>query len=138
MDVLVTSAEGLEQDIAVGRHRLWSDEPLEAGGTDQGPSPYELLAAALGSCTSMTLRLYARTKGWPLQRVTVVVKHRKIHAVDCAECETREGRIDQLEREIRLEGPLDEPQRARLMEIADRCPIHRTLQAEVRILTRRA
>ncbi len=136
MDVVVTSGQGLEQDIRIGRHRLWSDEPLALGGTDQGPSPYDLLCAALGACTSMTLRLYARRKGWPLQRVIVTVRHAKVHAVDCAECETKEGRIDHLEREIVLEGPLDDAQRERLLAIADRCPVHRTLHAEIRITTR--
>jgi uncharacterized OsmC-like protein len=135
MDVQVTSGEGLLQHIAAGRHRLVADEPVTAGGTDQGPSPYELLAAALGSCTSMTLRLYARAKGWPLSRVTVTVRHERIHAVDCADCETKEGRVDQLRREIALEGPLDAAQRARLLEIADRCPVHRTLRNEIRIVT---
>lgn len=135
MDVVVTSGQGLAQDISIGRHRLWADEPLALGGTDQGPSPYELLCASLGACTSMTLRLYARQKGWPLQRVIVTVRHQKIHAVDCADCETKEGRVDHIEREIELQGPLDDAQRARLMAIADRCPVHRTLQAEVRIRT---
>ena len=135
MDVQVTSGEGLLQHIVAGRHTLVADEPAAAGGGDQGPSPYELLAAALGSCTSMTLRLYARRKGWPLSRVVVTVRHERIHAADCAECETKEGRVDQLRREIVLEGPLDPEQRARLLEIADRCPIHRTLRNEIRIVT---
>src|SRR2546427_4497250 len=108
MDVVVTSGSGLEQQIRVGRHQLVSDEPVEFGGADGGPSPYELLAAALGSCTSMTLRLYPRVKGWPLQRVIVTIRHDKIYAPDCAECETRERRIDRLQREIGLEGPLEE------------------------------
>ena len=136
MDVTVTSGSGLSQQITVGRHQLLADEPIAVGGTDLGPSPYELLAAAVGSCTSMTLQLYARNKGWPLQRVTVVIKHDKIYAVDCANCETREGRIDQLEREITLEGPLDEAQKKRLLEIAERCPVHRTLSREVNLVTR--
>jgi uncharacterized OsmC-like protein len=136
MDVTVTSGSGLSQQITVGRHRLLADEPIAVGGTDLGPSPYELLAAAVGSCTSMTLQLYAKHKGWPLQRVTVVIKHDKIYAVDCANCETREGRIDQLEREITLEGPLDEAQKKRLLEIAERCPVHRTLSREVNLVTR--
>jgi len=135
MDVQVTSGEGLLQHIVAGRHTLVADEPLAAGGSDQGPSPYELLAAALGSCTSMTLRLYASRKGWPLSRVVVTVRHERIHAADCADCETKEGRVDQLRREIVLEGPLDPAQRARLLEIADHCPIHRTLRNEIRIVT---
>jgi putative redox protein len=136
MDVTVTSGAGLSQQIQARHHSLVSDEPVEAGGSDLGPSPYDLLAAALGACTSMTLRLYAQRKGWPLQRVIVRVRHQKIYAVDCAECETKEGRIDQLEREIALEGPLDDAQKARLLEIANRCPVHRTLSSEVHIVTR--
>src|SRR6266480_1333177 len=111
MDVKVTSGSGLQQDIQIGRHRLVSDEPQAFGGADLGPSPYELLAAAIGACTSMTLRMYARAKGWPLQRVITTIRHDKIHARDCADCETKEGRIDRLEREIELEGPLDVVQR---------------------------
>ncbi len=136
MDITVTSGSGVSQDIAIGRHHLVSDEPIAAGGADLGPSPYDLLAAALGSCTAMTLRIYARTKGWPLQRVIVVVRHEKIHAEDCANCDTKEGRLDRLEREISLEGPLDEAQKKRLLEIADRCPVHRTLMREVSMVTR--
>jgi uncharacterized OsmC-like protein len=138
MGVQVTSGEGLLQHIAAGRHTLVADEPVSAGGTDQGPSPYELLAAALGACTSMTLLLYARNKGWPLSRVVVTVRHERIHAADCADCETKEGRLDQLRREIALEGAIEPAQRARLFEIADRCPVHRTLRNEIRILTNAA
>lgn len=122
-------------DIVSGRHRIAADEPAAAGGQDAGPSPYQLLAAALGACTNMTLRLYAEAKGWPLNRVATRVRHDKIHAQDCADCETREGKIDQLHREITLVGPLDAAQRTRLMEIADRCPVHRTLGSEIRIVT---
>jgi uncharacterized OsmC-like protein len=136
MDVKVTSGSGLQQDIQIGRHRLVSDEPEAFGGGDFGPSPYELLAAAIGACTSMTLRMYARAKGWPLQRVITTIRHDKIHARDCAECETKEGRVDRLQREIELEGPLDEVQRKRLLEIAERCPVHRTLSSEVKVITR--
>lgn len=132
----VTSGTGYVQHIHVGRHHLVADEPVEVGGSDQGPSPYDLLAAAVGSCTAMTLRMYARQKGWPLHRVNVVVRHQKIHAADCASCETKEGRIDELEREIALEGPLDEAQKQRLLEIAERCPVHRTLSREVHLVTR--
>jgi len=136
MDVVVTSGSGLQQDIRIGRHTLVSDEPQAFGGADLGPSPYELLAAAVGSCTSMTLRMYARAKGWPLHRVITTIRHDKVHARDCADCETREGRIDRLEREIELEGPLDDAQRKRLLEIAERCPVHRTLSSEVKLVTR--
>ena len=135
MDVVVTSADGFLQEIAIGPHRLRADEPFEAGGTELGPSPYDLLCAALGACTAMTLRLYARTKDWPLASVTVTLRHDKIHAKDCAECETREGKIDRLERAIALDGPLDEAQRQRLLQIADKCPVHRTLRSEVQIVT---
>lgn len=139
---MVTVAETREgrftQEISVGRHRLRADEPAGAGGDDTGPSPYDLLLAGLGACTSMTLRMYAEQKKWPLERVTVRLKHEKIHAQDCSECETREGRIDRIEREIEVEGDLDETQRARLLEIANKCPVHRTLHSELIIPTRLA
>jgi len=125
----------LEQDVQAGRHRLVADEPASVGGGDAGPDPYGYLLSALGACTTMTLRMYARQKKWPLQRASVQLSHAKIHAADCADCETREGRIDRIERRVTLEGPLDEEQRARLLEIAERCPVHRTLHAEVRIET---
>ncbi len=126
------------QRIRSGRHVLTADEPRSVGGDDRGPGPYELLLAALGACTSMTLRMYAEHKKLPLQRVAVILRHHKIHARDCADCETREGKIDIIEREISLDGPLDEGQRGRLMEIADRCPVHRTLHAEVKVRSRLA
>jgi len=129
------AAPRLAQQIAIGQHRLLADEPVEAGGGGTGPNPYDLLLAALGACTSMTLRLYAAHKGWPLERVTVSLRHERIHATDCAECETREGRIDRIERALDLEGPLDAAQRQRLLEIAAKCPVHRTLTAEKQILT---
>jgi uncharacterized OsmC-like protein len=128
----------LTQAIHAGRHRLQADEPLAFGGLDAGPSPYDLLLAGLGACTSMTLRLYASQKQWPLAGIEVRLKHDKIHAADCAECETREGRIDRIEREISITGPLDETQRQRLLEIANRCPVHRTLHSEVVVPTRLA
>jgi putative redox protein len=136
--VVSDTGEGLTQAIRAGRHRLQADEPVALGGNDAGPSPYELLLASLGACTSMTLRLYAKQKHWPLERIEVTLKHDKVHAADCAECETREGRIDRIEREIRLTGALDETQRQRLLEIANRCPVHRTLHSEVFIPTRLA
>ena len=126
------------QLIAAGRHVLRADEPVAVGGLDSGPSPYDLLLAALGACTSMTIRGYADQKGLPLERVAVELKHEKIHAADCAECETREGKIDRIERVVRLEGALDEAQRAKLLEIANKCPVHRTLHSEVSIATRLA
>jgi len=126
------------QNILIGRHRLRADEPESAGGMDSGPSPYDLLAAGLGACTAMTIRMYADHKKIPLERVTVDLAHDKIHAADCAECETREGRIDRIERVITIEGDLDSAQRAKLLEIANKCPVHRTLHAEVHIPTRLA
>jgi uncharacterized OsmC-like protein/fermentation-respiration switch protein FrsA (DUF1100 family) len=123
------------QDIHAGRHRLRADEPESAGGDDTGPSPYDLLSAALGACTAMTIRMYAERKQLPLEHVTVELAHGKVHAADCEECETREGRIDRIERTITLEGALDEAQRAKLLEIADKCPVHRTLRSEVSIPT---
>jgi putative redox protein len=124
------------QLIAAGPHVLRADEPLDAGGLDSGPSPYDLLLAGLGACTSMTVRMYADLKQLPLERVTVELRHDKIHAQDCAECETREGRIDRIERIVRLEGTLDEAARAKLLEIAGKCPVHRTLHSEVTVPTR--
>ena len=126
------------QEILVGQHRLAADEPTEAGGSDLGPNPSDLLLAALGACTSMTLRLYADHKQWPLEQTTVRLSHEKIHAADCADCETREGKIDQIEREIELVGPLDAQQRQRLLEIAEKCPVHRTLHSEIKIRSRLA
>jgi putative redox protein len=125
----------LQQEIRTGVHRLLADEPVAAGGGDTGPNPYDLLLAALGACTAMTLRLYAERKALPLERVTVELSHAKIHAADCESCETKEGKIDRIERSIRLEGQLDTAQRARLLEIADKCPVHRTLTSEVDIRT---
>jgi len=136
---VVEAGQGkLSQDIFVGRHRLRADEPESAGGNDTGPSPYDLLVAALGACTAMTVRLYAERKNLPLERVSVELAHGKIHAADCAECETKDGRIDRIELGLTLEGDLDEAQRAKLLEIAHKCPVHRTLQSEVSIPTRLA
>jgi uncharacterized OsmC-like protein/pimeloyl-ACP methyl ester carboxylesterase len=127
-----------QQTVTSGPHQMLADEPLAAGGADTGPGPYDLLLSALGACTSMTMRMYADRKSLPLERITVTLKHNKIHAEDCAECETRDGLIDQIDRVIAIEGTLDADQRQRLMEIADKCPVHRTLKSEVRILTREA
>jgi putative redox protein len=130
------SAAGFAQEIAIGQHRLTADEPLSVGGTDAGPNPYDLLLAALGSCTSMTVALYARRKRWPLEAVTVTLRHSKIHAADCESCETKEGKLDHIERDVELVGSLSREQRARLLEIADMCPVHRTLTSEIDIQTR--
>jgi uncharacterized OsmC-like protein len=124
------------QQIAVGPHQLSADEPFAAGGTETGPTPYQLLLAALGSCTSMTLAAYARHKQWPLLAVRVRLRHSRIHAVDCVRCETQVGLLDRIDRDIELDGALTGEQRARLLEIADRCPVHRTLKAEIDISTR--
>jgi len=130
------NAAGFQQEIQVGAHRLTSDEPREAGGGDIGPTPYDLLLSSLGSCTSMTIGLYARRKGWPLESVTVRLRHSRIYASDCAECETKEGMLDRIERDIELTGSLDTEQRAKLLEIAGKCPVHRTLTSEINIRTR--
>ena len=125
-----------QQTVTAGPHHLVADEPVAAGGQDTGPGPYDLLVAGLGACTSMTMRMYADRKQLPLDRVTVTLKHSKIHAEDCDECETREGMLDQIERDISIEGALDAGQRAKLMESADKCPVHRTLHSEIRIVTK--
>lgn len=126
-----------QQRITVGSHSFLADEPASLGGAGSGPGPYDLLLAALGACTSMTMRLYAERKGWPLTAISVRLRHAKIHASDCADCETRDDAwVDEISKEIALEGPLDSAQRDRLIEIAARCPVHRTLESEVKIRTR--
>ena len=124
-----------QQEIISGRHHLIADEPQDAGGLGSGPSPYDLLLASLGACTSMTLRLYAARKKLPLTRTVVRLRHHRIHATDCAECETKEGMLDRIERVITLEGDLKPEDRKRLLEIADQCPVHRTLTSEIDIRT---
>jgi putative redox protein len=124
-----------QQEIMVGKHRLVADEPVEAGGLDSGLGPYDLVLAGLGACTSMTLRLYAERKALPLGRITVRLAHSRIHAVDCEDCETKEGMLDRIDCAITLAGDLKEDQRKRLLEIADRCPVHRTLTSEIDIRT---
>jgi putative redox protein len=134
--VVQEAGEGkFAQHVAAGPHQLRADEPLSVGGEDSGPGPYDLVMAGLGACTSMTLRLYAERKGWPLERVTVTLSHDKIHAEDCADCETKSGRLDRIDRRLLVEGALDDEQRARLLEIADKCPVHRTLESEVVVTT---
>lgn len=133
-----TRASLLQQEILVGKHRLLADEPESAGGQDTGPGPYDFLLASLGACTSMTMRLYADRKSIPLERTTVMLKHSRIYAKDCETCETEEGMISRIERTIAMEGNLDAEQHKRLMEIADKCPVHRTLTSEIDIVTRAA
>jgi uncharacterized OsmC-like protein/alpha/beta superfamily hydrolase len=136
--VAESGAGRFAQAVSAGRHRLEAGEPDSVGGVDNGPSPYQLLSAALGACTSITLRMYADRKKWPLEKVSVRLLHSKIHAEDCAECEERQGKVDRIEREISLTGPLDEDQRRRLLEIADKCPVHQTLERRNEVLTRLA
>jgi putative redox protein len=135
VSVTETREGKFQQTIAMGPHRLVADEPIPVGGLDSGPNPYDLLLAGLGACTAMTLRLYADRKNLPLERVSVTLKHGKVHASDCADCETKEGMIDRIERAITLDGQLDGEQRAKLIEIADICPVHRTLTSEIDIRT---
>jgi putative redox protein len=132
--VIVSSENGLAQKIVSANHEWRADEPAPFG-TDTGPSPYELLLASLGACTSMTLRLYAQRKGLDLQRITVRLRHFRIHAEDCTNCETKVGFLDRIDRQIQLTGNLDDSQKSRLLEIAERCPVHRTLQSEINIQT---
>src|SRR5207244_8603608 len=122
--VEVRSQDGLRQEVTAGNHRLVADEPAEAGGGDAGPDPYALLLAALGACTSMTLRLYARRKGWPLEEVTVELEHARVHAQDCAESDGESARVDRIQRRVRLRGPLDRLQGARPAGGARRSPLH--------------
>ena len=121
------------QEIVAGLHRLTADEPVAAGGTNSGPTPYDLLLAALGACTSMTVGMYARRKNWPLQGVVVRLRHARIHAEDCATCETKEGFLDRIECELELAGRLSAEQRSKLLEISEKCPVHRTLQSRIEI-----
>ena len=124
-----------QQEVLSGPHRFLADEPIKVGGLDSGPGPYDLLLAGLGACTSMTLRLYAEHKKLPLERVSVRLMHNRIHAEDCLNCETKEGMVDRIDRSITMEGLLDAEQRKRLLEIADKCPVHRTLESEIEIRT---
>ncbi|MFN3350457.1 alpha/beta fold hydrolase [Pseudorhodoplanes sp.] len=133
--VTETGQGKFQQTIRAGRHSLIADEPLAQGGLDSGPTPYDLVLAGLGACTSMTLRLYADHKGLPLDRVSVELKHSRIHAADCEACETKEGKVDRIDRVVSLTGQLDADQRKRLLEIADKCPVHRTLTSEIDIRT---
>jgi putative redox protein len=131
--VVTSTGAGYGQTIRAHGHTLSADEPVAVGGTDTGPNPYELLLAALGSCTSMTVQMYARRKGWPLAAVSVRLRHRKVHAQDCADCEATTAYVDLIEKEVEVSGDLSAQQRERLLEIADHCPVHRTLTGQVRI-----
>ncbi len=121
------------QRMTYGRHELIADEPESVGGNDSGPGPYEYLLMGLGACTSMTIRMYAERKQYPLDHVRVRLNHRKIHVDDCNDCESKEGKVDEITREIMLEGNLTEEQRQQLLEIANRCPVHRTLTSEIKV-----
>jgi uncharacterized OsmC-like protein len=132
------AATGFAQEIIAGPHHFTADEPTSAGGTDTGPTPYDLLLAGLGSCTSMTIAMYARRKQWALERVTIRLRHSRVHAEDCADCDTRPATLTLIERDIELEGVLDEEQRARLLAIANRCPVHLTLTTQMHIATKLA
>jgi putative redox protein len=130
------TAAGFAQEIEIGSHELYADEPVSFGGTESGPSPYDLLLAALGSCTSMTIGFYARKRSWPLEKIIVSLRHSRIHAADCEDCETKEGKIDRIDLEIQLTGSLTDEQRAKLIEVAGKCPVHQTLTSEINIKTR--
>jgi putative redox protein len=132
-EVIVRSQGKLRQEIAAGAHVFGADEPVAAGGDDAGPNPYDLLLSALGACTSMTLLMYARRKGWKLDDVEVRLSHRRDYASDCEDCEQQPTRIDVIDRRIALKGDLDEAQRLRLLEIAEKCPVHRTLTGTIKI-----
>jgi putative redox protein len=132
-EVIVTSVGFLKQEITAGSHKFFSDEPEEVGGSNSGPDPYSLLLAALGACTAMTLQMYARRKEWPLERVEVSLRHSRIHAEDCEDCDTKSVKLERIERYISLAGPLSDEQKTRLLEIAKRCPVHKTLTSEVSI-----
>ncbi len=138
-DVVVRGdARSFKQEIVAGRHRLLADEPESAGGNDAGPDPYDYLLTSLGVCTSMTVGLYARRKNLPLKTIKVSLWHSRIHAKDCEECETKEGMLDRIEAEVELTGALSAEQHAKLMEIAAKCPVHRTLTSEINIRLRPA
>lgn len=135
-EVVVTSLKNLQNEVryenGAGAQTFITDEPSTVGGDDKGPDPYAVLLGALGSCISMTVTLYARRKGWPLERVTVRLRQQRIHAADCAECtRSTEGYVHRIERSVTVEGDLDDAQRARLQEIAHKCPVHKTLTSEI-------
>jgi len=132
-DVIIHSMGNLRQQIEAGAHTFYADEPADAGGDNAAPTPYDLLLAALGACTSMTLLMYARRKGWPLENVEVRLSHQRDYVRDCEDCDTNPVQIDQIERRITLKGQLDQSQRERLLEIAEKCPVHRTLTGTIKV-----
>ncbi|HZJ55976.1 MAG TPA: OsmC family protein [Myxococcaceae bacterium] len=129
-------ATGFRTEVEVGGHRLVVDEPIAVGGVDAGPTPYEMLLAGLGACTAMTLRLYADRRKWPLERARISLQHRKVHAQDCVDCVTKPAKMDVVDRVITLEGALTEEQRAKLLEIAERCPVQQTLGGKIQVNTK--
>jgi uncharacterized OsmC-like protein len=129
-------ATGFRTEVEVGGHHLVVDEPIAVGGADEGPTPYEMLLAGLGACTAMTLRIYADRRKWPLERALISLRHRKVHAQDCIDCETKPAKMDVVDRVITLEGSLTEEQRAKLLEIAERCPVQQTLGSKIQVNTK--
>jgi putative redox protein len=129
-------ATGFRTEVEVGGHHLVVDEPIAVGGADEGPTPYEMLLAGLGACTAMTLRIYADRRKWPLERALISLRHRKVHAQDCIDCETKPAKMDVVDRVITLEGSLTEEQRTKLLEIAERCPVQQTLGSKIQVNTK--
>jgi putative redox protein len=134
--VVAGPVTGFRTDVEVGGHHLVVDEPIAVGGADEGPTPYEMLLAGLGACTVMTLRIYADRRKWPLERARVTLQHRKVHAQDCVDCDKKDAKMDVIDRIVFLEGQLNEEQRTKLIEIAERCPVHQTLKGKIQVNTR--
>lgn len=132
-EVIISSIGFLKQQVTAGKHVFIADEPTSVGGSDEGPDPYSLLLASLGACTAMTLQIFARRESIPLERVQISLRHSREHAKDCADCDSKGAKIDRIERFISVEGPLSDAQRARLIEVARRCPVHKTLTSTITI-----
>ncbi|WP_420602189.1 alpha/beta fold hydrolase [Flagellimonas sp.] len=132
----LNGSDGFTTEMKVGNHYMIADEPESYGGNDFGPSPYELVSAGLSACTAMTIQMYAKRKGWPVENVEVHTSYSKSHAEDCENCENDNAKIDTFHREIKLTGNLDDKQRARMMQIADKCPVHKTLHSETQVISR--
>jgi len=133
-EVVVTSGdEGFAQRVQARTHTLSADEPADVGGADTGPDPYELLLASVGSCSAITVQMYARRKEWPLEKVTVRLSHQKVHAEDCGDCEQETGTVDVIEKQVEVTGDLSDAQRTKLIEIADKCPVHRSIERGVKV-----